>query len=101
MKIEVLYFDDCPNYGPTLELVRQVVSDLNVDAEITSVEIKGADDAQRLRFLGSPSVHIDGRDADPDARGRMQYNFGCRRYGQSGCPPRLMLEQVIQAGVRS
>lgn len=96
MKIEVLYFEGCPNSAPTLEMVHQVVSELGVDATITAVEVNDADQAHRLRFFGSPSVQINGIDADPAARQRTDYAYGCRIYGITGTPPRQMIEAAIR-----
>ena len=96
MKIEVLYFEGCPNHPPVVELVRQVVADLGADATIEEVEVHGPDDVTQLRFLGSPSVHVDGIDVDPAARERNDYAFGCRTYDGAGMPSRDMIESAIR-----
>jgi hypothetical protein len=56
--VEILYFDDCPNYEETNVLVEQVAADLRVEPEIRLVEVPDAKAALRLRFLGSPTVRI-------------------------------------------
>ncbi len=33
MKIDVLYFEGCPNHHPIIELAKAVVADMGVDAE--------------------------------------------------------------------
>ncbi len=96
MRIEVLYFKGCPNHRPTVDLVRTVVADLRLHAEIKEVEVRNTDDAKRLRFLGSPSVHINDVDIEPEARMRTDYPFGCRMYGASGVPPRALLEAALK-----
>ena len=96
-RIEILFFDGCPNHPPTLEIVRSVVQSLGVDATIREVEVRSAAEAERLRFLGSPTVHVDGQDVDPEARGRVDYSFSCRMYGHSGPPLRELVERALQA----
>lgn len=96
MKVEVLYFEGCPNYAPALELVKGTVSDMNLAVDVNSVKIRDVDDARRLRFLGSPSIHVNGVDVDPSARDRTDFAFGCRRYGDSGTPSRTMIENALR-----
>ena len=97
MKIDVLYFEGCPNHHAAVELAESVVADLGVAAEINQVPVSDAADAERLRFFGSPSVQIDGIDIDPGTQGRTDYAFACRVYGQAGLPPRRMLIEAIQS----
>ena len=52
-----------------------------------------ADDtaAQHERFLGSPTVRVDGRDVEPGAQERDDFGLKCRLYrtpaGLRGAPP--------------
>ena len=39
MRIEILYFEGCPNHTPTVELVKRVIADLGVPADIEEVEV--------------------------------------------------------------
>jgi len=99
VKIEILYFEGCPNYEPTLELVHRVVSELGIEASIASVEVNDADEARQLRFFGSPTVQVGGVDADPTVRSRTDYAYGCRMYGNTGTPPRDMIEAALTSDV--
>ena len=96
MQIEILYLDGCPNHHPTVELVRDVVQTLGLDATIREVEVRNADDAARQSFFGSPTVLFNGQDVDPVVRSRVDYSFSCRIYGRSGAPPRELIEQALQ-----
>lgn len=95
MKINVLYFEGCPNHRPAVELVEAVAAELNTKAEISEVPVEDAAAAERLRFFGSPSIQIDGVDIDPAKKGRSDYAFSCRIYGQTGLPPRQMLVDAM------
>ncbi len=89
--IEVLFFEGCPNVVPTVALARDVAAELGIAAEIREVEIRDEADATRLRFLGSPTVRVNGVDIDPEAVARTDYAFGCRLWGESGVPPRELM----------
>ena len=95
--IEVLYFEGCPHFSPTLEMVREVATTLDAQAEICPVKIRGGSDAERLRFIGSPTVRVDGADLEPDADSGADYALGCRLYGGSGVPPREMVMAAVRA----
>jgi len=98
MKIEVLFFEGCPNHRAAVDLTTSVVTDLAPDARVEEVEVRDSDEARRLRFLGSPTIHVDGVDIEPDARSRMDYAMSCRMYGGSGTPPRELLEAALRRG---
>ncbi len=94
--IEVLYFEGCPNLGPTIALARDVAAELGIAAEIREVKIRDEADAKRLRFHGSPTVRVSGVDIDPEAVARTDYAFGCRLWGQSGVPPRELMRTALR-----
>lgn len=100
MKIEVLYFDGCPNHQPAVERVRQLLREEGFSAEVVEVNVRDASIAQKLRFLGSPTVRVNGLDVEPQARAACEYGMMCRTYavnGRSeGLPSREMLRQAIR-----
>ena len=96
MKIQILYFEGCPNHPPAVELVREVVAALNVDAMIEEVEVKGPEDCEALRFLGSPSILVDGIDVEPASRSLTTFGFCCRTYAGAGLPPRGMVLSAVK-----
>jgi len=80
MTIEILYFDGCPNHEPVLERLRELVAQDAAHAEITLRRVETDEEAQRLRFLGSPTVRVDGRDVEPGADAREDFGLRCRLY---------------------
>ena len=96
VKIEVLYFDGCPNHEPTVQLLDEVVSALGVVAEVHEVAVETADDVEARRFLGSPSVRINGRDIEPGADERSGFAMSCRMYGSAGVPPRDWVVSALE-----
>jgi hypothetical protein len=89
-RVEILYFEDCPNHEAARALVERVAAELRVEPEIDLVDVTDADAAAKLRFLGSPTVRVDGRDIEPGAEERSDFVFSCRVYrgehGFSGQP---------------
>jgi hypothetical protein len=101
MRIEVLYFDGCPNHEALMRRLHEILARTDVSAEIDLRRIASDDAAQRERFLGSPTVRINGRDVEPEAERRADYGVKCRLYrastGLSGQPR----EELLQAALRS
>jgi copper chaperone CopZ len=91
MQIRILYFEGCPNHRPLVEMASRIVQRHGLDAEIEEVEVS-ADDVVRHRFLGSPTVQVDGVDIEPAARERSDFAMSCRVYGT---PDRLPSEQML------
>jgi hypothetical protein len=91
MTIELLYFDGCPNHEAFLPYLRELLARAEVPAQIELRRVETPEDAERERFLGSPTVRIDGRDVDPRADQREDYGMKCRLYateeGLRGTPP--------------
>ncbi len=88
--VEILYFDDCPNWPPVATTVDRLARELGVAVDVRLVRVAGADEANRLRFLGSPTVRVDGRDIEPGAGERSDFALACRVYrtdaGLAGTP---------------
>ena len=76
MKIEVLYFPGCNAHGSVVEMAREVVQALGLTAEIEDIPVRSHAEAERLRFLGSPSIRVDGVDIEPCARSHVEYGLG-------------------------
>ena len=52
MKIEVLYFDGCPNHEPAVERIQELLREEGVSAEVVEVNVRDADTAQKPRIPG-------------------------------------------------
>jgi len=96
--VEVLYFEGCPTYIAATRTLREVLSELGVEAEVELVAVDSDEEAKRLRFPGSPTLRVDGRDlfAVPE---RSDWALGCRMYatpeGLKGYPTREMIRDVL------
>jgi hypothetical protein len=83
-KVDVLFFEGCPNLELALERVRKAIQDADVPADLRIVRVESEDDAKRQRFLGSPTVRVDGVDVERSACDRDDFGLQCRLYSVAG-----------------
>jgi hypothetical protein len=98
--VEILSFEGCPNREAARALVERVTGELGVTAEIRVVDVVDDESAERLRFLGSPSVRVDGRDVEPGADERPAFALSCRVYrsdrGVTGLPDEAWIRSALE-----
>lgn len=75
VRVSILHLAGCPATSPTFRLVEETARALGVPIDLVSVLVDSAEQAESLAFLGSPTVQIDGRDIEPEARGRQDYGL--------------------------
>jgi hypothetical protein len=71
------------NFPAALALVQRVAAELALDAKVRTIMITDQDAAERTRFVGSPTVRVDGRDVDPDGELAAKVTLECRLYCMS------------------
>ena len=84
--VEIFYFDGCPTWQRAVEQVRHVIAQagLQEEAAIQTVRVETDDQAKRARFLGSPTVRVNGQDVEPASQGRTDFGLQCRVYEYGG-----------------
>jgi ABC-2 type transport system permease protein len=99
MRIELLYFDGCPTYRSAEEDLRKILVEEGVEAEVEMVAVNSDEEARRLRFPGSPTLRIDGRDPFPVSEPSEGRNLACRVYatpeGMKGAPTTAMFREAL------
>lgn len=97
MKIEFLYFENCPGHIPTLSLLEQILLENDVTVSIDKIEVTSPELALQHRFLGSPSIRINGVDIEGPEEAS-EYGFKCRIYQDSGSgvPSEWVLRKALQ-----
>jgi hypothetical protein len=100
MTIELLYFDGCPSHEAFLPRLHELLDRAGVDAPVQQRRVETDDDAQRERFLGSPTLRIDGVDVEPGAGRQTDFGLRCRLYptaeGLRGTPPDQWVLAALQ-----
>jgi hypothetical protein len=97
--VQILFFEGCPNHQQASEVVEQVAHELGLQPEIALVEVTDVETAERLRFLGSPTIRVEGRDVEPGADERDDFALSCRVYrsehGLSGQPDAQLIRDAL------
>jgi hypothetical protein len=99
--IEVLTLPGCPNRDGAIALAERVRERLGDAAEVRVIDIPDQPAAEQARFLGSPTIRVDGWDIEPGAEHQEEYVQACRLYrvGHSlrGLPNGDWLRQALLA----
>ena len=101
MRIEILYFEGCPGYAELAPHVRTLIADAGVEADVHVVEVGDPGSALRQRFLGSPTLRVDGVDVEPAAEQRDDYGMKCRLYATAEGLRRLPSDDLILEALRA
>jgi hypothetical protein len=100
--VELMYFDGCPNMDLALKHARAAITSAGLHIDVVMTRIGDDAEATRKRFLGSPTVHVDGLDVEPDAGVRDNYGLQCRVYWHDGrlegAPPSHWIAAALAAG---
>jgi hypothetical protein len=97
--VEVLVTPGCPNGDAAITLARRVCQQRGGRAEVQVVEVPDQPAAEQARFLGSPTIRVDGRDIEPGAARSAEFVHGCRLYrgahSLQGLPEEDWLSQAL------
>lgn len=100
MKIELLYIADCPHYQPAVKRVHEMLRAIGRSGVVEEIEIRSNADAEAWRFIGSPTVRVNGLDIEPEARAIRHFGVGCRSYAEaghrSGLPSKDLIRRALE-----
>ena len=98
MKVEVLYVAECPSYPAAVKPVKDVLAAEGITTEVYEVLVRDEQMAGKLRFLGSATIRIDGRDVAGESKTAKNFALSCRLYPgskQTGLPPAEMVHRAV------
>jgi len=98
VKIEVLYVAECPSHPAAVRMVKDVLAVEGVVTEVQEVLVRDEGMASELRFLGSPTIRVNGRDVAGETRNAQSFALSCRLYPgskQVGLPPIEMVRRAV------
>ena len=102
LSVELLYFAGCPTYQKALTDLLGIVSQPDVNARLCLTKVGSEEEAQTLRFLGSPTVRVNGVDIEPSAPASEAFGLRCRIYRVDGkllgSPSTAMLTRALREG---
>ncbi len=101
MKIKLLYFDGCPSYEYALRNLREAIAEEAMDTIVELINVTSPEQAERLRFLGSPTIQIDDVDLEGPEAVNAGVGYGCRVYGDDGQMRGWPSKEQIRAALRA
>jgi hypothetical protein len=95
-KIEFFYWTECPSHEQAFAILQDVLAEEHIQAPVEIIEVKDEVEAERYRFYGSPTIHVDGVDIAPLPEESAQPSLTCRAYRRadgriSPLPPRELI----------
>ncbi len=76
MKVDLLFAPECSSREETVNSVNEILSALSPQSEIRITIVDSPQKAQALRFPGSPTIRINGKDLEPDADKSLNFGLG-------------------------
>lgn len=100
MTVEFLWWAGCPSHPEARDLLEDVLRASDTDVDVRFHEVTTREEAAELRFPGSPTIRVDGRDVDPEGANGPP-SLTCRIYrladGRvSPIPSRDQLEEALR-----
>jgi hypothetical protein len=98
VRVEVLYVSECPSHPAAVKLVKQVLAAEGVATDIHEVLVRDERMAGELKFLGSPTIRINGRDVAGESPTAKNFALSCRLYPgskQIGLPPADVIHRAV------
>lgn len=100
-RIELLWFQGCPNHEAAEALLRERMVALRVSAPIVRIEVPDEATGNRVCFPGSPTIRVDGRDVEPGWTPCNECTPRCRLYlteaGLRGLPDVSWVDAALAA----
>ena len=86
-----------------IAVVEKVVAETGVPVEVEVVDVSSDEQARTRRFLGSPTVRVEGRDVDQRLNGQREFTLADRVYrtdrGLAGWPDAEWVREALLLAV--
>jgi mercuric ion transport protein len=100
MKIELVYFEGCPNAGAARENLRKACGELSVKAEWQEWDQNSDSVPDHVKPFGSPSILVNGKDI-AGGPGECCAEKSCRLYeGGQNAPAVETIKAALREGLR-
>jgi hypothetical protein len=97
--IEFLFWDGCPSHPEARRLLDDVLAERGLEVDVQVREVFTQAEAEELRFPGSPTIRIDGRDVDPESSSARPA-LNCRIYRKAdGRPSPVPTREQLEAAL--
>jgi hypothetical protein len=96
-QVEFLYFKSCPGHKEALANLKAALQESEVNADLVLINVTTEAQAAKVRFQGSPSIRVNGKDLDGRNEG---HSYGCRIYQMGGKITPTPSKEFIQEKLR-
>lgn len=101
LKIQLLHTEACHSYQEALVGIKEALKELGLSAELEVILLDSPEKARAYKFLGSPTIKIDGIDLEPELEASANFSLNaCRTYIYEGSlyhyPPKEMLLEALR-----
>lgn len=101
MRVELLWFQDCPNHAAAEAMLREVMAEQGVAVPIERIEVPHEATGNAVCFPGSPTIRVGGLDVEPGWEPCEDCTPRCRLYlngtGLRGLPEREWVVEALRA----
>lgn len=99
-KIDFLYWPECPSHPEAWELLKEILAEIGIDAQVNKRVIENEAEAKAEHFTGSPTIRVNGRDVDPATSDELPARLTCRLYfREDGRPSAIPTESMIRNAI--
>jgi hypothetical protein len=98
LKVEFLYFKECPAHKQALANLKTALREGKIRADLVLINVTSAEQAEKVSFQGSPSIRVNGKDLDGRNDG---YSYACRVYHIGGKLTATPTKEFIQDKLRA
>ena len=79
--------------------MKEVLEEMGLTADVLEVRVADSASVVASRFLGSPTVHVNGLDVEPSVQTASQFGVMCRTYldgsQRQGVPPTELIRRAL------
>lgn len=101
MRVELLWFEGCPNHEAAELMLREAMQELGMDEPIERLDVEDEELGKQVCFPGSPTIRINGVDVEPQWEPCADCTPRCRLYltadGLRGLPERRWIADALAA----
>jgi hypothetical protein len=76
ISVEVLHTPTCSHWRAARDAVRRVADREGIDITLSEATVSSEEQAEALRFPGSPTVRVAGRDLQPEVEQLSDFGLG-------------------------
>jgi hypothetical protein len=75
VRVVVLHDEGCPSTPKTIEWIEACTAEMGIEIDFQILLVTTLTEANKWRFLGSPTIQVNGMDIDPSVRDAKAFGF--------------------------